>query len=74
MRPTVLPSSYTHTHFVYINLRVENCQSLVSLTFMSIHRLPKHHIIFKLEISEHTEDSELLQLNAKEIFIDVKTL
>lgn len=47
---------------------------LAFLTFLWIHKLQNHHIIFKLETSEQTEDSELLQLNAKEIFIDVKLL
>lgn len=69
---------YIHTEkkkmLVDIPLRVENHRCPVPLTFMFIHRLPKYHISFKLEISEHTEDSELLQLNAKEIFIDVKAL
>lgn len=35
---------------------------------------PKAPYCFEMKISEQMEDSELLQLNAKEIFIDVRLL
>lgn len=35
---------------------------------------PKAPYCFEMKISEQMEDSELLQLNAKEIFIDVRIL
>ena len=37
-------------------------------------KTPKAPYYFEIKISEQMEDSELLQVNAKEIFIDVRIL
>lgn len=59
---------------IHLSISVENYDSTWSFWHLCGFTSSKDHIILQLEISKQMEDSELLQLNAKEIFIDVRIL